>query len=136
MWLSRFSRELASWRANGINAEISAVRSPRFRSCDFRETESLMPTPSSTVSHMERPSLRRNWSDGVLEYWVRIVCVPNTPLLYYSNTPFLQTFLLHPLDDLAAFREPKIGKRLGVFNTLVIDLACRRKHHLAVHRQS
>src|SRR6266404_577528 len=126
MWLSRFSRELASWRANGINAEISAVRSPRFWSCDFRETESLM----------ERPSLRRNWSDGVLEYWVRIVCVPNTPLLHYSNTPFLQTFLLHPRDDLAAFREPKIGKRLGVFNTLVIDLARRRKCHLAVHRQS
>src|SRR6266545_7171046 len=135
MWLSRFSRELASWRANGISAEISVDRNPRFRNCSSRGTELLIPTPSSAVSHMEGSSKEKleRWSIG--ECWGRLpirTLYSITPLI---QDPFSQTLLLHPIDDLAALGKPNVGKRLGVFDRLIVNLSRRRKSHLAVHRE-
>src|SRR3990172_4018196 len=55
MWLSRFSRASASARAKGINAEISADRSPARFNRSPSATELLIPTPSSAGSHIEPP---------------------------------------------------------------------------------
>src|SRR4030095_16303070 len=85
MWLSRFSREFASWRANGINAEISADRRPRFRSCSSRGTASLIPTPSSAVSHIKTPQE----NIGVMESGV---LGPKASGTHYSITPLLQFY--------------------------------------------
>src|SRR4026208_586022 len=91
MWLSRFSRKLASWRANGINSEISAERSPRFRSCNSCGTELLIPTPSSAVSHIKGLPRRANWNDGELEYWSVEAGTVRNPLLHHSTTPSTQS---------------------------------------------
>src|SRR6266540_6864071 len=68
------------------------------------------------------------WSVGELSRSEPII-----PLLHHSNTPFSQTILLHPIDDLAALGKPNVGKRLGVFDRLIVNLSRRRKSHLAVN---
>src|SRR5215510_9311180 len=92
MWLSRFSRAFASWRANGINSERSAEPTPARFNRSAAGTELLIPTPSSVVSHMEPPNfLNVAALERELEYWsVGDLTESVNPILHYSNTPSLQ----------------------------------------------
>src|SRR6476469_8039766 len=98
MWLSRFSRELTSCRANGISWEMSAVRSPRLRNFNSAGTELLIPTPSSAVSHMKTPHTI-DWSTTVMLQQFRDHH-SNTPIpQFYKHFSFSQSTISHLLGN-------------------------------------
>src|ERR1043166_5970802 len=91
MWLARFARALARWRANGNNSKSSAVSSPARFSFSSLGIESLIPTPSSAVSHIKTPKLAgilEWWNNGTLAYRKKKA---TTPVFQYSITPFFHT---------------------------------------------
>src|ERR1043166_218274 len=98
MWLARFARALARWRANGNNSKSSAVSSPACFSFSSLGIESLIPTPSSAVSHIRAPE--DYWSTGILEHW------EETPPLQYSNIPLLHSSTLHSSTDSSSLPNP------------------------------
>src|ERR1043166_2379372 len=110
MCLSRFARALERWRANGSNSESSAVSSPARFNFSSRGIESLIPTPSSAVSHIKTPE--DYWSTGILEHWEETP-PPSIPIFHYSILPhfiLLQTVLLYPIHYFDSFGKPDIGK--------------------------
>src|SRR5262245_30413334 len=126
MWLSRFSRAFASARAKGISSERSAERSPTRLNLSSSGTRSLIPTPSSAVSHITPPR----------SLIPQIIC-----LFFFEGSGLRgegknsQTMFLHPVDDLDPLGEPNIRKRLGVLDRLVVNPSGRGESHLAMHRQ-